>query len=191
MSGDLKPSDDDIMRDAAGSRPAAFAEIFERYHGSVYGYLRRLIGTSDGAHDLTQETFVLAFRSRDTYRPRGRFRAWLYRIATNLARARFREIEREHTGSESAPLSTLADPKTVAGPEDVLDAAETRWIVSAALARLSLEEREVVLLRHFEDLRFGEIATLLDLSESTVKSRMRYALEKLAGLLQPLKRELQ
>jgi RNA polymerase sigma-70 factor (ECF subfamily) len=188
----LRPSDDDIMREAAGSRPAAFAEIFERYHGRIYGYLRKLVGTSDGAHDLTQETFVLAFRSRDTYRPRGRFQAWLYRIATNLARGRFQEIERERMECESAPLSAVPDPGvSAAGPSDALESAETRRIVATAIARLSLEEREVVLLRHFEGLRFTEIAAMLGISESTVKSRMRYALEKLENILHPLKRELQ
>jgi RNA polymerase sigma-70 factor (ECF subfamily) len=185
----LQPSDDDIMGEAAGSRPAAFAGIFDRYHGAVYGYLKNLVGTSDGAHDLTQETFVLAFRARERYRPRGRFRAWLYRIATNLARERFRRMERERVATGSANLSAGLEP--AAGPSGTLEAAETRRIVGAALQRLSLEEREVVLLRHFEGLRYGEIAALLDISESTAKSRMRYALGKLAGFLGPLKRELQ
>jgi len=192
VSGDVNRTDDDIMREAAGARPAAFAELFERHHGRLYGYLRKLTGTTDGAHDLTQETFLIAFRSRGSYRPKGRFPAWLYRIATNLARARIRRTVRERTVPESAPPLTPADGAApVHGPAEEAQAAETRRIVEDAMMRLSDDEREVVLLRHFQGLRFREVAAALDINENTAKSRMRYALDKLANMLKPQEKELQ
>jgi RNA polymerase sigma-70 factor (ECF subfamily) len=77
------------------------------------------------------------------------------------------------------------------GPAAALETAETRKTVRQALQRLSLDEREVVVLRHYQGMRFGEIAELLGASESTVKSRMRYALDKLSNILRPLEKEPQ
>lgn len=180
------------MREAAGARPAAFAELFERHHGRVYGYLRKLVGSRDGAHDLTQETFLLAFKSRGSYRHEGRFQAWLYRIATNLARSRIRRMSREHKASEGAPFSSASDAEAAdaPGPPEAAQAAETRRIVEEALARLPVDEREVVLLRHFQGLRFREVAQTLGINENTAKSRMRYALGKLERMLKPHEKEL-
>ena len=76
MSGDVR-NDDQIMREAAGGNPAAFGELFDRHHARIWGYLRKLTGTADAAHDLAQETFLLAFRSREAYEPRGLFEAWI------------------------------------------------------------------------------------------------------------------
>jgi RNA polymerase sigma-70 factor (ECF subfamily) len=177
------------MREAAGARPAAFAELFERHHGRVYGYLRKLVGSRDGAHDLTQETFLLAFRSRESYRQKGRFQAWLYRIATNLARSRLRRRTREHDRLAGAPPSADRTARTP-DPVDAAQADETRRIVEDAIVRLSTEEREVLLLRHFQGLRFREVAETLDINENTAKSRMRYALDKLANMLRPHEKEL-
>ena len=188
MVADPARSDDDIMREAAGARPVAFAEIYERHHAALYGYLRKLVGTSDGAHDLTQETFLLAFKSRGSYRGKGAFQAWLYRIATNLARGRFRAAARE-PGTAAGDVNS--EPADDDGPVASAEAAETRRAVEAALRRLPMDQREVVLLRHFQGLRFRDIARTLDISESTAKSRLRYALEKLADMLRPLERELQ
>jgi RNA polymerase sigma-70 factor (ECF subfamily) len=191
VSGDLIRNDDDIMREAAESRPAAFAEIFERHHARVYGYLRKLTGTGDRALDLTQETFLLAFKSRESYEPRGLFQAWLYRIATNLARAQFQRAKLEPELMAGARLDArvrvAADAER---PVDGIVAADTRQFVEEALRRLSPEEREVVVLRHFEDLKFREIAETLGISESTAKSRMRYGLDKLANILRPHRKEL-
>ena len=174
------------MAEAAGVNPAAFAELFERHHGRVYGYLRKLTGTSDGAHDLTQETFLLAFRSRATYEARGFFEAWLYRIATNLARARIQRSRCEPTPLDGSDADARAPQLAVEDrPSSALEEADMRRIVEQALGRLSSEEREVVLLRHFEGMKFREVAATLGISESTVKSRMRYAMDKLANVLRP------
>jgi len=188
LVADPARSDDDIMREAAGARPVAFAEVYERHHAALYGYLRKLVGTTDGAHDLTQETFLLAFKSRGSYRGRGAFQAWLYRIATNLARGRFRRATREPGGAGTDVAVEAADDD---GPVELAQVAETRRTVEAALRRLPMDQREVVLLRHFQELRFRDIAKTLDISESTAKSRLRYALEKLANMLRPLEKELQ
>ena len=188
LAGEPARSDDEIMREAADACPAAFSTLFERYHGRVYAYLRRLVGPPGGAeaaHDLTQETFLLAFRSRERYRPKGCFRAWLFRIATNLARMHLRRTR------EDRRLDAAEDPEAChASPSAVAEALETRSCMAAALERLPDEQREVVLLKVVQALTFREVAEALEISESTAKSRMRYALEKLSSILRPMEREL-
>ncbi len=191
VSGDVTRSDDDIMRDAAGANPAAFAEVFDRHHGRIYGYLLKLTGTSDGANDLAQETFLLAFRSRATYQARGFLGAWLYRIATNLARARFSKLGHELVSLDgSDPEARAHEPAVECSPSAAMEEADMRQIVEQALGRLAPEERAVVVLRHFEGMKFREVAETLGITESTAKSRMRYAMDKLANILGPYRKEL-
>jgi RNA polymerase sigma-70 factor, ECF subfamily len=191
VSGDVTRSDDQIMREAAGTNPAAFAELFERHHGRVWGYLRKLTGSEDGAHDVAQETFLLAFRSRSTYEPRGFFEAWLYRIATNLARARIRKSRRAPVSLDGLDADgRIPEPAALVPPAAAMEEDEMRRIVDEALKRLPVQEREVVLLRHFEGLKFREVAETLGITESTAKSRMRYAMDKLSNVLRPYRKEL-
>ncbi len=179
-------SDDDIMREARSGNPSAFSEIFERYHRRVYGFVRRLSGDASIAHDITQETFLSAFRARKKYRLKGMLRAWLFRIAANAARAKVRTSSREERKLAESPETTEAPP----GPLEMMEAHERWQFVAAALGRLSVEEREVVLLRNHEDMKFREVAEALGITESTAKSRMRYALEKLVNMLGFLEGEM-
>ncbi len=191
MSVDVERSDDQIMREAAGVNPAAFAELFERHHGRVWGYLRKLTGADDAAHDLAQETFLLAFRARATYEPRGYFEAWLYRIATNLARARIKKSGRDPVSLDGLDADgRISEPAALVPPAAGMEEDEMRRIVDEALRRLPAEEREVVLLRHYEGLKFREVADALGITESTAKSRMRYAMDKLSNVLRPYRKEL-
>jgi len=191
VSGDVIRSDDDVMREAAGVNPAAFATLFDRHYGRVYGYLRKLTGTADGAHDLAQETFLLAFRSRESYEPRGLFEAWLYRIATNLARGRIEKSKRDPVSlDESLADGRALERAAETDPSAALKEADMRRIVEDAMKRLPAEEREVLVLRHFEGLKFREVASALGISESTAKSRMRYAMDKLSNVLRPYRKEL-
>ena len=167
------------MREARSRNPSAFSEIFERYHRRVYGFVRRLSNDASVAHDLTQETFLSAFRARKKYRPKGMLRAWLFRIAANAARTKLRETGRE--GRKLAESPQLMGPPQ--GPLESMEADERRRFVAEALGRLSIDQREVVLLRNHEEMKFREVAEALGITESTAKSRMRYALEKLANML--------
>jgi RNA polymerase sigma-70 factor (ECF subfamily) len=186
MPDRLTRTDDELMRDAADRNPAAFAGLFERHGRPLHGYLRKLTGNAEAASDLTQEAFLIAFRARFDYRPRGLFAGWLYRIATNLARERIQQSGREGRVMQELVREKSAEGAPAAGPAQSAEASENRLLVERALARLSIEEREVIVLRHFQGMKFREIASALRENESTVKSRMRYGLEKLALYLKPV-----
>ncbi|HUU09935.1 MAG TPA: sigma-70 family RNA polymerase sigma factor [Phycisphaerae bacterium] len=152
----------------------------------VYGLLLRMVGRSDVAEDLMQETLLRAFRSLGTYRSEGKFRAWIFRIAVNLARDWIRRRPRE-------PATGLDDDAAAAPAQAVLardvppeaDALgrERRRDVEQALARLPDADREVLLMRYYGDLTFKAIARATGEPLGTVLARAHRALRKLGDLI--------
>jgi RNA polymerase sigma-70 factor (ECF subfamily) len=151
----------------------------------VYGFLVRLVGNRDTAEELAQETLVRALRGLATYQPEGKFRAWVFRIATNVARDWLRRRPREPA------LGLVVDPETpmpaTVGREPAPDArlgrSETAAKVEAALVRLSEPDREVLLMRYYGELEFKEIARVTGEPLGTVLARAHRALKKLADLV--------
>lgn len=184
MTTEQDLTDDALMAGAAQGRTVCFRELFVRYRSPVFNYHWRMCGDFQRAEDLTQETFLAAYRAREGYAPNARFRAWLFRIATNLARSAHGARVREANGLEELTRVTKpsADPPGTARMPDA-EQLERKRAVQTALLRLPHEERAVVVLRHYRGLKFREIAEVLDIQEATAKSRMRYGLQKLSRWL--------
>lgn len=150
----------------------------------VYGLLVRLVGRPDVAEDLMQETMLRAFRSLDTYRPEGKFRAWIFRIAVNLARDWIRRRPREPSSSPdegSDPLASAPAPET--SPEAAILRGERAARVEAALARLPLADREVLLMRYYGEMAFKDIARTTGEPLGTVLARAHRAIGKLGEMI--------
>ncbi len=152
-----------------------FEPIVERYNRVLFSVALRMLGDFEDARDATQNAFVKAFEHLDSYDPERKLFSWLYRIlvneCSNLRRARRPDEpldEREAAGS---------------GPFEAAAASEQRDRLQAALGELPFDYRQVVVLRHFADLSYAEIAEVLGIPEKTVKSRLFTARQRLAGLL--------
>jgi RNA polymerase sigma-70 factor (ECF subfamily) len=156
---------------------AAFRVLVERYQGPLFRLACRMLGNAEDARDATQDAFVSAYEHLATFDRRRRFFSWLYRILVNdclnLLRAR-------------RPSDAL-DPSMAGGddPFDRAQAGELRARVRGALLRLTGEQREVILLRHFAGLSYREIADAIEVPEKTVKSRLFAARQRLGELLLP------
>jgi len=146
----------------------------------VYGLLLHMVGRHDVAEDLTQETMLRAFRSLDTYQPEGKFRAWIFRIASNQARDWIRR-----QGREVQRDGATDDPPVAAGtaPDAVALARERARRVEQALARLPARDREVLLMRYYGNLTFKHIAHATGEPLGTVLARAHRALKKLGSLI--------
>jgi RNA polymerase sigma-70 factor (ECF subfamily) len=162
---------------------AAFNRLIEERHADVYALLYRLTEDPEEARDLTQETFLQAFRYLANFRGDADLRTWLYRIAVNQARNRWRwwkRRRRDRTVSLDAPARQGADAPLSAGlesegaadPEQQALARERGRALHAALRTLSRPYREVIVLRDIEGLSYEEVASALDLNVGTVKSRL-------------------
>jgi RNA polymerase sigma-70 factor (ECF subfamily) len=172
---------------------AAFEELVTERSGEIYGLLFRFTENAEEARDLTQETFLRAFQSIDRFRGEADLRTWIYRIAINQARNRWRwwrRRRRESTVSLDATqgdsnqtlLSTLAE--SAANPEQETLAHEREVALRAALGKLGQSYREAVILRDIEGFTYEEIATTLGINVGTVKSRLARGRQELRRKLE-------
>ncbi|HZT59312.1 MAG TPA: sigma-70 family RNA polymerase sigma factor [Pyrinomonadaceae bacterium] len=161
----------------------AFNCLVEDRHADIYALLVRLTDDPEEARDLTQETFLQAFRNIAGFRGDADVRTWLYRIAVNQARNRWRwwkRRRRDRTVSLDAPVSDERDTPLSAGlsdddagdPEQQALARERETALLSALRTLSRTYREVIVLRDIEGLSYEEVAVALELNIGTVKSRL-------------------
>lgn len=162
---------------------AAFNRLVEERSGDIYAMLYRLTDDPEEARDLTQETFLQAFRNIAQFRGDSDLRTWLYRIAVNQARNRWRwwkRRRRERTVSLDAPVDERYESPLSAqlscgsenDPEQQALAREREKTLLVALRSLERPYREVIILRDIEGLSYEEVATALVMSIGTVKSRL-------------------
>ena len=165
----------------------AFAQLVTRWQRPIHALCWRMTGDVHQAEDLVQETFARLFARRGDYQPVGRFSTFIWRIALNLCydelRRRQRREEVPLPGPDEDTDRGLAPPPVVSeepAPDAVMMNRERADLVRRALLELAEPYRAVVVLRHYENLKFREIAEVLDIPEGTVKSRMAEALDQLS-----------
>ena len=142
-----------------------------RWEKPIYNYIYRMVGNSEDAMDLCQESFLKAFRELGTLKDRNRFSSWLYRIAHNVCYSRFRK--------DQGKIFVELDPEVGASRMPI----ENRLAVEKALGELPENQREVVVLKVYQGLKFDEIAAIQDAPVSTVKSRLYMSFDKLRSVL--------
>jgi RNA polymerase sigma-70 factor (ECF subfamily) len=163
-----------VARCLAGDT-AAFEAIVTRYQRVFFTVAMRMLGDYDEANDATQNAFVSAYRRLDTYDPGRPFFSWIYRILVNGC------LNDRRDRHPHAPLTP--ELATVASPADLVEADERRRRVQHAILALSREYRQVIVLRHFTELSYDEIAEVVGVPAKTVKSRLHTARERLEQML--------
>lgn len=160
----------------------AFALLVDRYRGPLVCYLSRLTGSAERGEELAQEAFVRLYETRSRYREQGRFAAYLYRIAVNLARSRSR---RRRRWRHLVPVLTASNGDRPPSAETEAVAAQTRSLVRREVRRLPVTYRAPLLLYEVEGWRYADIAAALDCAEGTIKSRIHRARRMLREALEP------
>ena len=155
---------------------SAFEPLVRRYERVLFTMAYRLTANVEDARDATQNAFVSAYVHLDRFDPSRSFFSWLYRITLNET-LNLKRGRREH--------SPLANPRVESGVEAALDRADTRARVRTAVRHLPDDQRDVIVLRHFAELSYQDIAEALAIPEKTVKSRLFSARQRLAALLAP------
>ena len=180
-------SDEELVAALRGGDRDSLGTLARRWERPLYRFVFRMLPRSEDAWDICQETFVRILEKSDRFDPRSRFSTWMYQIALNLCRDQLRKRRRwslilrddrefdEQLGSSME--STGDSPEAEAGKR------EAGVAVTAALREIPSEQREVLVLKEFEGLKFREIAEILDCPESTVKSRLYYGLTALRNAL--------
>jgi RNA polymerase sigma-70 factor, ECF subfamily len=186
--------EDQFIERLKRSDPAAFEKLVNERSGEIYGLLYRLTENTEEARDLTQETFLRAFQSIGQFRGESDLRTWIYRIAINQARNRWRWWRRRHRDStvsidaadaagNSALIAQLSSGNS-SNPEHGALAHERERALRKALSGLRRVYREAVVLRDIEGFAYEEIAVALDTSVGTVKSRLARGRQELRRKLE-------
>ncbi len=185
-------SDEQLMLDIMQGSNPAFELFVRRWNSRMLCFFKRCVGNAVEAEDLRQDLFLRVYQKRSTYRQQGRFEAWLYRIAANL-------VIDKHARKKKGILQSLDDiDESDQAAQDsaaqhsrcCAQMGEYEERIFKSLQLIPEGERIVLVLRHFENLNFKEIADLIDAPESTVKSRVYRGLQsmrqqlKQAGILE-------
>lgn len=180
-------SDEQIVHRALTGDAEAFGEIVQRWERRIFALTYGILGREEDARDATQETFLAAFRNLRGFRGEAKVSSWLHRIAVNQCITRKRRAKVRSEGAlddeEERDASRFAAGETYS-PARVVECSERIAAVRLAVSALPIELRQVVVMKEFEELTFREIAEVLDLPVSTVKSRLYTALRQLQMRLQ-------
>jgi RNA polymerase sigma-70 factor (ECF subfamily) len=193
-------SDEQLLAAYRGGDVRAFEKLLARHEQPIWSFLRRFVRDTEAAEDLLQEVFLRVVRdaqaSGPAWKGEAKFSTWLYTIARNLCIDRARRtavrgsasIDGPTGADEEATRETLHERIAAPGPstDAVVAGREATRLIDRAIAALPDDQREVFLMREVRELPFAEIASVVGVSEPTVKSRMRYALEKLRAALADL-----
>ena len=170
----MGPTDEDLVAAFQDGNAAAFDELVARWERKIHGAIYRIVGADEDARDLCQEAFLKAYRGLGTFKREARFSSWLYQIALNVCRDRIRR----RRGKTAVSLDEVEEGRAgglramAPSPLDLVEARDLRHLVAGAMATLRAEEREVVILKEYQELTFPEIAAVLDVPLSTVKTRL-------------------
>jgi RNA polymerase sigma-70 factor, ECF subfamily len=176
---------DQMLEAACGGDAAAWRGLIEAYAGRVYALLVRRCGDRELAEEITQATFVKVLGKLGEYRERGRFEAWLFRIALNGLRDEMRRRGRHAVSVDfvDTPPESFGLTHEGPAPHESMETAERYAALRQAVARLSEADRQVIELRYTAELTFAQIAKVLDEPLGTVLARGHRALKKLRELM--------
>ena len=180
-------TDTELMLRYQKGEVRAFEYLLDRYQGPIFNFILRSVRSRALAEELTQETFVRVIKNAQKYKKKAKFTTWLYTIARNICIDQSRRAKHRKTESLDKKLGQGESSQTLLdrmsdnqpSPAHASSNKELQSSLLAALDTLGDEQREVFVLRQIQQLSFKEIAEVVGVSENTIKSRMRYALEKL------------
>jgi RNA polymerase sigma-70 factor (ECF subfamily) len=158
-----------------GAQP--FETVVGAHHAEIYRYIRRVTARAAEAEDLSQETFLRAYRAYRTLGPEANVRAWLFAIATNLTRNHFRSEKRRRVAYQAASVDRRdADPDD---PEDEARLSEARTLLESTVRGLPLKQRQAFIMRKIHDLDYEAIGQSLACSAESARAHVFQALKKI------------
>jgi RNA polymerase sigma factor (sigma-70 family) len=171
-------SDNRLMEDVKNGKVEKMAVLFEKHHVPLFNFFMRLTGNRSISEDLVQEVFVRMLKYRVTYQGRSKFTLWMYQIARNA------HIDYLRKKKDALPLDEQwSDPITTEdSPEEKLEGGQEVQLLRQALAQLPLKKREVLILSRYQNLKYKEIAELMDCHIGTVKAHVHRAIKELGKI---------
>lgn len=185
----VEQSDAELVRRTLCGEKSAYNTLVLRYQRQVYNLAYRMLGNAEDSGDLVQETFIRAYGALASFRQDASFLTWLYKIASNLCIDQLRSRKTRSALSLDSEREEGREPASEArcnAPEDMAVRGAVQEVVHHAIQNLPERYRQVVVMRHLQDMSVEEIAQALDLPTGTVKTHLFRAREMLRGRLRPV-----
>lgn len=178
-------SDKALMLQVRDGKVNLLASLFDRHHVMLYNFFLKLTGDPATSEDLVQEVFLRMLKYRHTYRGESAFVLWMFRIARNSHIDHVRKLRREQPLAEESDKYISHEPL----PQESIEYGQQIDILHRALSRLAIDKREVLILSRFQNLKYHEIAELLDCTVGTIKLRVHRAIKELRDIFFTLTQE--
>lgn len=149
--------------------------LFERYNKRIYNFLARMTLDRPLAEDLTQNVFLRVMKYRNSYRQGARFQSWIFQIARNVFSDHYQEVKNRYAGF--VDVNHLEDH--IADPDEGKSQEEKESILLQSMARLSEDQREILVLTRFQHMKYEEVAALMETSVANIKVKVHRALNRL------------
>lgn len=179
--------ENEIIRSVLRGNVNDFEKLVTAYEKNVYNLALRMVGDPEDAADMTQETFIKAYRALSSFRGDSKFSSWLYRIASNVCldflRSRSRHPQVSLSTTDEDDRTTFELPDMSRNPEEQLMKKLSMEAVRRGLEQLPEQQRQILVLRELGGLSYAELARILGLEEGTVKSRIFRARKRLCAIL--------
>lgn len=175
----MKDQENIIARARRGDADA-FEQLVAAYRDQVFRLALRMCGNEADADEVAQEAFLSAWKALPNFRGDSRFSTWLYQLTSHAAIDLMRREKRQIAAED---ITEVSAPDPAPGPQQQAEQSETRQAVRDAMAQLSPEYRQIVVLRFLQELSYEEIGVVLKLPPGTVKSRLNRAKSQLKGIL--------
>ena len=185
----LEHSEEFLLAEARSAGPDGFRPIFNRYSKPVLAFIYSLVGDRDHAEELTQETFVRAYRRLWTIREGGRLSTWLFGIARNVVREAIKSKYRNLRRLTAYELLSSQLPDGGIRPDEQVFTEELHRMIQTALLKLPEDQRLVVVLKLIIDMPYEEISEVTGLSVGKLKTDLHRARHKMRESLQPYLRD--
>jgi len=185
-----KKSDKELMKLITECDYRAFKILFHRYERQIFNFILRYTGRREIAQDLLQETFTRVWFAAHTFDQKGgNFRGWLFKIALNITRNEMSKKQYTYQFFELSELSgTTSEPThpEAEQPDIKTEHLDLKKMLFQAIGKLKPHLKEIIILKHYHQLKFREIAEMTDTPEGTLKARFHRAIAQLKALLEPL-----
>ncbi len=171
-------SDSAIMEKVRDGQVEKLAILFERHHVKIFNFFLRLTGSHNLSEDLVQDVFVRMLKYRSSYKGKGKFVVWMYRVARNV------HVDHLRKSKETYNLEDQFEEPESQGesPLHALEQKKDKELIQKALSQLPLKKREALILSRFQDMKYKEIAELFGCREGTIKASIHRAVKQLGEI---------